>query len=211
MSWLTIIREIGGAAVAGSANAARNAINGIPNSHHTTITEAGAGAVASAASAAANAVNAIPSFKNVAIQITVSGLDAANAALAAVGKKAVGGYVNTGLTQMAEQGAELLRLPNGSFAIAPSNGIYAVPKGTFVYTASQTREMMKAVQNIKGYANGGYVGGAGAGFSKSGPTYIDKREINVTLDAKTAEDFKTFNNFLSNLDRDFEIVTGGSN
>jgi TP901 family phage tail tape measure protein len=134
-SWFTSITEAGGAGVAGSADAATNAISGIPTSHGTSISEAGSGGVIGAANGVANAVNAIPSSKTVTISIVRSG----------VVTFAKGGVVpaDTTVARLAERGPELFRNPSGSYGMAMEDALYPMTPGARVFTAAQTRKMLR--------------------------------------------------------------------
>lgn len=67
---------------------------------------------------------------------------------------AKGGTVRSDTARMGELGPELLRYPSGKNGMALTDGLYSVPIGTYVYTASKTSRMLPGV---RGYASGGYV------------------------------------------------------
>lgn len=150
-SWFTAITEAGGAAVTGSASAAAGAISSIPTSWNTVLSIAGAETVIGSANAAAAAVNAVQG-KTVYIDVVTRGGTA----------RATGGTVNEPFTRLADgNGPELLKYPSGGWGMAAVDGLYTMPKGTFVFTAEQTRAMMQTASNIPAFAGGGFVGGSG--------------------------------------------------
>jgi len=161
-SWATSITESGGATVTSSADAAASAIKSIPTSWHTELSIAGAEAVESAANAAANAINAIPTSRTVSVNIVSNGVVAL----------ATGGTVPaTGLARMGELGPEALRFPSGRLGMAYTDGLYAVPPGTYVFTAAETRMMAARglLDGIPAFARGGTVlTGGGRMFNSIG-------------------------------------------
>lgn len=70
----------------------------------------------------------------------------------------VAGYADGGVVaRMAENGPEMLHFPMGGVAVAPSPGIYAVPRGTYVDTAPATAHKLNSMGGAFTFINQGTI------------------------------------------------------
>lgn len=148
-SWTTMFSEFGAATVTAGADGATTAISAIPTSWSTSFSESGSGNVIGAANDIANAVNSVPSGKTISFNIVTSGH---------IPVMAKGGIVpaETTVARLAERGPELFRTPSGSYGMAMDDALYPMTPGARVFTAAQTRKMLRTWDG-PAFADGGYV------------------------------------------------------
>lgn len=148
-SWTTMFSEFGAATVTAGADGATTAISGIPTSWSTSFSESGSGNVIGAANGITNAVNSVPSGKTISFNIVTTG---------SIPRFAKGGMIpaETTVARLAERGPELFRTPSGSYGMAMDDALYPMTPGARVYTAAQTKRMLRTWDG-PAYADGGYV------------------------------------------------------
>lgn len=171
-AWSTTFSESGGGPLAATAAIANAAISAIPRSWSTAFSSSGADAVIGAANSIASAINSIPSSKTVTVSIATSG---------SVPALAKGGVVprNTTVARLAERGPELFRNPSGTWGIARTDSLYPMTPGARVFTAAQTKRMLRT-WNGPAYANGGRVATpTRASMTSGGNTYNSGAPVTV--------------------------------
>ena len=141
--------EFGAATVTAGADGITTAVKAVPPSASTSFSESGSGNVIGAANGITNAVNSVPSGKTISFYIVTTG---------SIPKFATGGIVpaETTVARLAERGPELFRNPSGSYGMAMDDALYPMTPGARVFTAAQTKRMLRTWDG-PAYADGGYV------------------------------------------------------
>lgn len=105
-----------------------------------------------AANGITDAVNNVPSGKTISFNIVTTG---------SIPRFATGGVIpaDTTVARLAERGPELFRNPSGSYGMAMDDALYPMTPGARVFTAAQTKRMLRS-WNGPAYARGGIVGGS---------------------------------------------------
>jgi len=128
----------------GAVDNGQSAVDGM---YGTTVTIAGD--VTLLRYAVSNAISLVNSIPDRTVSITYS--------TTTVPAQAVGGPAKSPIVELAEQGPELVRMPDGALGLASTRGVYGLPTGSYVYTAAETSRMIGDLAPVPGYASGGLV------------------------------------------------------
>lgn len=129
------------------------AMSGVPEEVRTRIELDRANEAMAAIATYSQMLDSLPSSKTTTLYVdTVESFRGSSASPLGGRDGGVMGYANGGvITRMAEAGPEFLRFRNGGSAWAMTDGLYNVPRGTFVTPAPASKGMKSGVQlNING-------------------------------------------------------------